>query len=355
MKINLSIIVPIYNAEKYLEKLLNSIEEQMNNYTELILINDGSSDNSLEICERHKKNNKNIIVCSIKNSGSGIARNKGIELARGDYLYFPDSDDILCENALENILNIIKENPDYVVFSYYETYRDDNQSKLVRIIDRKLSGDEIRSNYYKYLPKSEICVQGAPWNKLFKREIIEENNVYFSSLKRHQDEAFITNYIGYVNNVILSSKPIYTYYLNSSQDESLKFPKNYFNIRKELRAIFNKNIKTWKSNELALDYIEFSFILSLKRMFMLCYSPKWNMNHKEIDDYITNILDDKIVKESVIHVKQNKKRLFKILSNISIAKKVYYNLYLNLIYKKNRFAIKILAKNLFILKSKGNK
>ncbi len=352
MKKKLSIIVPIYNAGKYLSNLLNSIIKQINKDIEIILIDDGSTDDSLQICNDYGKKCSNIIVKSIKNSGSGIARNTGIKMANGEYLFFPDSDDLVCDNAINVIMESIKEKPDYVVYSYYQQYRDDEKSQLIKLEDDQLNGEQLRKDYTQCLiPSSKIYLQGAPWNKVFKKSIIDDNNLEFPQLKRHQDDVFIINYISYANKIKIVSEPIYIYYQNMSFDESLKFPKNYFEIRKNVYYIFKENLEKWNSTLLSKKYVAFTYALSLKRMFMLTYSEKWKMDSRERNDYFKKILNDVSVNEIIEMLDNSLNDILLSIPKISNKKKILYKFYLNALSKKRIRMLKIIS---FILYRFGN-
>jgi len=106
----ISIIVPIYNVEIYLEKCLNSIINQTYKNIEILLINDGSSDNSLRICKKYQKKDKRIVLINKKNGGLSSARNAGIDKASGNYLLFIDSDDYIEIDMIEKLYNNIKSN-----------------------------------------------------------------------------------------------------------------------------------------------------------------------------------------------------------------------------------------------------
>ena len=332
--------------------MLNSITSQMTENIELILVNDGSTDDSLTICKEYQKKYKNVIVESIQNSGSGIARNKGIEIAKGEYLYFPDSDDLLCEGSIKIVLESILDNPDYIVYSYYQSYRNNNINQLIKLKDTTLNANDIRKNYEKCLiPSSDVYLQGAPWNKVFKKEIIEKNSLKFPTLKRHQDDAFIISYVGYVDKIKIVSKPIYIYFQNLSYDESLKFPKNYFEIRKQLYNIFIENLNKWNSSELSKNYVAFSFALCLKRIFMLTYSDKWEFTLKQRKEYFNKILEDETINKVLESLKCSYEDVINIIPKLSKKKKILYKLYIKILLKKRKRTLKILT---FLLYKLGN-
>ena len=119
LNVDISVIMPVYNAQKYLEESLNSILCQTFDDFELIIIDDGSTDNSYEICERYKEKDERIIVIHQINQGPSVARNIGIKKAIGKYIVFCDSDDILDKNALSLLYNAMeKYNADLAICGY---------------------------------------------------------------------------------------------------------------------------------------------------------------------------------------------------------------------------------------------
>ena len=336
--IKYSIIIPVYNAELYLKETLNSILKQ--NYTnyEVILVNDGSTDNSLDICNEYALKNNNFKVINIENSGAGIARNRGIEEAKGEFLFFPDSDDILTDDALENIDEVINsKKADLYVFAFYKAYRDQEKLILQKYEDNFLDSDDVRRHYEKYTESNGIYIQGAPWNKIFRRDIVLKNKVWFPNLKRHQDEAFIVRYMAYTKNVLISSKPIYIYYLNRLYEESLKFPKNYYEIKKELYNIFMDVTKNWSEENNIELYLKYNFVMTCNRFFELIFSKKWNFNKKEKIDYIKNVLNDKLMADNIIYVLKHEKEVIKMLKekHFSNSKIKQFINYIKMLNKKN--------------------
>lgn len=348
--IKLSIVVPIYNAEEFLPTFMNSVVEQINDNVELILVDDGSTDDSLKIIQRYKKEHPNIFVKTIKNQGSGVARNNGIEMARGEYIYFADADDIIYDSAVKDIISEIEGNYDFIVFSYTQSLRDGSKMEKQIMSRITLDGEVVRKSYYKYMYLSDHYLQGAPWNKIFKRELLIENNVRFPSLRRGQDVAFVISYTSYVKTIQLSPKIIYHYYLNTPKDESLKFPKDYFDIRKSLFNIFDYHLKSWDSSSEYIVLQDFNFIISLSTALMLIYTENWEMNKYERDLFIKEIIEDKLVVERVSYLKNNIQEVFDFF-NMNIIRKLYYKLFIDLIYNKNIVLLKIFAKIRFYRRS----
>ena len=130
----LSIILPTYNMEKYLERCLDSVINQDIKKTdyEIIIINDESTDNSLQIAQKYALKHRNIIIHSKKNGGLGAARNTGLEIAKGEYIYFLDTDDYITENSLSSIIKIVKDHELEILtfISSMTTHDDLNESSL---------------------------------------------------------------------------------------------------------------------------------------------------------------------------------------------------------------------------------
>ncbi|UYI80111.1 MAG: glycosyltransferase [Fusobacterium varium] len=171
-----SVIVPVYNVEKYIGKCIRSIMEQTLEEIEIIVINDGSPDRSLEIVNRLMKEDQRIKVITKKNGGLSSARNIGIKIATGKYIQHIDGDDWIEENYLKNMYEFAeKENLDIVISDYYEDYSNGK----IKIKRGKEKSEKIIFNSKEYL-KDFFYDGDAPamWNKLFKTSLYKENNIF---------------------------------------------------------------------------------------------------------------------------------------------------------------------------------
>ena len=178
----ISIIVPIYNSEKFLDKCINSIINQTYNNIEIILVNDGSTDNSLNICKKFSKLDNRICLINKENGGVSSARNKGLELVSGDYVGFVDSDDYVSLDMYEKLLRaILKSNADIAECGYYTV------NPIYEITDIvSLNNDEVHGNYacsYNYLVKSNTTNFNV--NKLYKSSIFKK--LRYPNLKYSED------------------------------------------------------------------------------------------------------------------------------------------------------------------------
>lgn len=218
----------MYNGEKYIENTITKLLSQTRPFHELIIVDDGSTDNSFKICKQYAEKNKNIKLIHTENRGSGPARTTGVLNSTGDYLYFPDADDDLAYNLIETVQFYLEKNPaDLLVFGYATIYPDGEKEEK-RYTIYSIDGSSARKDYSRFCSmEAEYGIQGAPWNKVFKRSIITDNNVVFPALRRHQDEAFISSYVNFIETIRFIPDVLYTYYANDPNLEWCKFPADY--------------------------------------------------------------------------------------------------------------------------------
>ena len=180
--IDISIIVPIYNAEKYLKKCLDSLINQTKKELEFILVNDGSTDNSEKIIKSY--NDKRIKYYKNKNQGIGKTRNFGIDKAVGKYLMFTDSDDYLEKDTCEKLYQKAnKDNLDLVVCNFYREKEDGTKTEEQLI--------SFKNTTLKETPKLLKEINASPWNKLYKTSLIKNNKIYFHETLKYEDTPFV--------------------------------------------------------------------------------------------------------------------------------------------------------------------
>ena len=206
----ISIIIPVFNSEKYLNKCIKSITSQTYRKLEIILVNDGSTDKSGEICDFWSVQDDRIITVHQNNSGVSTARNKGIDIASGDYITFIDSDDYVANNYIEIMVNeLIKCNYDLVMCSFidrYEYWKNDVEHKLDEKRLHELSGD-IRKDYHKLFP-----LPIYPVLKLYRTSIIKHNKIKFpETFTDAEDQVFNFSYFNHIKTYKYINKPLYYY------------------------------------------------------------------------------------------------------------------------------------------------
>lgn len=213
--LKISVIVPVYKAEQYVGECIESILVQTYTNLELILVDDGSPDNSGIICDQYAKTDSRIKVFHQKNGGVSSARNYGIEHATGEWLCFVDSDDTVDSNYIEYLAKGFNYSSDVdLVIAGYRNV--DEKSSLLSI--RKFDEREYSTDIASLLSKSELNnTINSPVCKLFKKEIIIKNNIkYNSSLSYGEDHIFVLEYAQYVRAIYLSNKVVYNYFHRSN-------------------------------------------------------------------------------------------------------------------------------------------
>lgn len=221
----ISIIIPIYNKKSYLEKAVMSVFRQTFNDFELLLIDDGSTDGSSELCDNLSKKDSRIKVFHTENHGVSAARNFGIKKATGRYISFIDADDNIDKTFLEKLYNVIQKNDaELAVSGYYEV---NNGRRIIHNIKNYNSGNEV----FEYLRNDMLCIL---WNKLFVREKI--SHLFDERISTCEDSIFVTQY--YLDNrpkIAVVNEALYRYSVHNS-GLTATFQKTSFDgIRKLLR------------------------------------------------------------------------------------------------------------------------
>lgn len=212
-KINLSIIIPVYNVENYLSDCIESIISQINDECEVILVNDGSTDLSGKICEGYA-NNQNIILINQENKGLSAARNSGIKIAKGKYIMFVDSDDFLTDQSINLILNKITQSEADFILIRSKSFIDGKKEFAENQIDYdkyKIGNSPIEA--FKILDENDKFWFAA-WLIIIKKEYLILNNLFFESGIYHEDELWVPIVFIKANSFEYINKCLYCYRLN---------------------------------------------------------------------------------------------------------------------------------------------
>lgn len=256
-----SIIVPIYKTEIFLPQCIDSILNQSFKDFELILVNDGSPDDSGSICDEYQKKDKRISVIHKENGGVSDARNRGILAATGKYIWFIDSDDYMVESALANISNIINKYKyvDIITCPHIDKYINKND-ELILITDKQIIAE--KKEYTKIL-FSKNSSYWAPWKNIFNNMIIKENKLLFSTnLNCSEDCDFFMKFFEYAKKFIIHNKPGIYYRIdregsitNSMKkkdiiDQLITYSSYYYKFN-TLDKNYDKQIKRFFANKFA--------------------------------------------------------------------------------------------------------
>ena len=275
-----SVIIPVYKAEYFLDKCVNSIINQTYENLEIILVDDGSPDNSPKMCDEWAKKDKRIKVIHKENGGASSARNKGLEDCTGDYIYFCDSDDFIEINCIEKLVDKIKDN-DVVIMGYNKVNGDK--------ITAKVYNDKLSQNEF----ISEIIHEwdfGLLWNKLYKKEFIKSK--FNEKFKIREDLLFNSEYFKNVKKIGLINEPLYNYIDNPNS------------LTKGAKTIPFEQLKTIHLNMLELlNQIDESIVphqnaTYLKSFINILKPFVYSKLKKEDKELVFNYLEDDTIKES---------------------------------------------------------
>lgn len=249
-----SIIIPVYNAEKYLKKCIDSVLSQTLKEIEIILVDDGSIDDSTNILNDYAKNHKNIKVIHQQNSGPAIARNAGMEIATGEYIGFIDSDDYVSSDMYETLYNAATINNVDIVISDYYTVKKDN---IIPSAHFKFPSNQViaKDDILKLITNAnESRILWFGWKGIYKRNIIQSQKIIYPLLKLGEETVFLLDCFLSANSMYYIDKPFYYYEQTPNSLTRIKHKKNLLSQLEGLyfakKEIYLKHNYTLYNNDL---------------------------------------------------------------------------------------------------------
>ncbi len=292
----ISIIIPFYNVEKYIERCIKSIltQNETKDY-EIILVDDGSEDNSYNNIKSYIDDNFVKYVAEV-NSGLGQARNYGLKFARGDYIWFVDSDDTLPPKAIDLAISLIESNVEMIIFNYTPINEIDEELGIGCCVlkDEKkyfLTDDE---------KKEMLIYPPMSWNRIVKRSIYFDNNIFFPDRKvRYEDLPTTNKLLYYAKNVIITNLQLYNYRI---RDNSIMHDRN---IQGNLDLIyeFDSIISFYSEQKIMKEYEPYIKVMLLKHIVLDGIS---RVNHIDKNSEIQHILINYVCKHIKIDAKCGK-------------------------------------------------
>jgi glycosyltransferase involved in cell wall biosynthesis len=312
----ISIILPCYNVENYLARSIESALAQSYSDFELLVIIDGSPDNSKSIAENFIKIDNRIQVFEKENGGLSDARNYGLERAKGEFIYFMDSDDWIEPNLLEDNLKIIEdENLDLVIFGYIQD-------------DENTEGEVIRST--NVLPKVTKYVKGEKnitidthhlgllgyaWNKIYRKSFLEKNNLKFEKGTSLVEDILFNSQVYQATTVLRFNEKGYYHYLNRPITTLIKtFHINSFELKRRKTISLEIFFNEWNvlnKNEL----LSYSIVQGIRYCIHNMFAFKNQLYFKQKVEVIKSMLQDSLTKQYAEHYKPYgfKNKLYKFL------------------------------------------
>ena len=263
--VEVSIVLPIYNVEKYLQRCLESLINQTFSNIEIIALNNGSTDKSLEILNHYAYQDKRILVINNENIGVSKARNIGIKKAKGKYIVFVDSDDWIDANMIETLHEaIIDNNCDLAICTYVREFANHSKEKVFNLPEINIyEGIQVKNELLRKLVgpiQKELAnpeyldALGTVWAKMYKASTLKDNNLKFVDLNEigsGEDTLFNIYVFNEVNKAILLNKPMYHYWRENRNSITSKYITNFIEKRKNYFKYINDFIL---NNDLGDEY-----------------------------------------------------------------------------------------------------
>ena len=292
-----SVIVPVYNVEKYLDRCMQSLLNQTLKDIEIIMVDDESPDNCPKMCDDYAKKDSRVKVIHKKNAGLGLARNSGLEVATGEYVAFVDSDDFTDVDAYRSLYeNAQKRNADVVYAGFLMQHSDNTESECF-VLNKEWKGKEIntflKSLIYDSLPDKEKIWMSV-WNAIYKRKVIENNNIRFLSEREYlsEDVVFHTMLLPLCRKVVCIPKTFYHYCYNGTSLTHCNFKLEKiacnFRLYEKLKETIKKN--NLNSYDEAVD--RENEIINNAKVILKEYADKINGLSSEYEKFIENVKKD---------------------------------------------------------------
>lgn len=324
--VKLSIIIPNYNNERYIKQCIQSVLKQTFTDYEMIIIDDGSCDDSIKIIESTLKGNDKIKLIKQYNQNASVARNRGIDEASGEFMLFLDGDDCLNDKeSLENMVNNIRRND--LLISNYKIINENNV-----VIGQYRINDDMAKNGKDIIEKYAF-VSAVPTNKLYRAEIIHEHNIYFDNVDIGQDLNFYLKYLAVCNKITTIEKYTYNYRINNA-GMTRKPSSNMFDIVKSIDCVRHFYKINHIKNMSIIDAVAF-----------LNYSAQMNkiemFDRKTDKKFIYNYFDYYIKKLKIENKYKKMNAKFQRVTKTYKIKKMFKMIYLSSYYKKFKQFFKV--------------
>ena len=304
-----SVVVPIFNVKKYIDRgLANLFNQQYSNF-EVLLIDDGSTDGSRELCEDWARQKQNVKVFHKENEGAGSARNIGLLNAKGDYVYFFDIDDLIDECLLSYNVEIMeKKQVDLVLFGFKTvSLNRDNYEESIFFQERLItSNEELASIYVDAL----VLVRngnGFVWNKFYRRSFLQDNQICFENQRIQQDEIFNLKVYQHIRHMYISPVLLYHYHIYDTGNTRSRFIIDRFDIYKSVYNAFRELQTQWNIQDTRFDeYLYKRFYNGIGQCLGFnLFHPACSWNLAERKKELHRVMNDTVSKQSIQYMKQN--------------------------------------------------
>ncbi len=313
MKDLISIIVPIYNVEKYLNKCIESIVNQTYENIEIILIDDGSNDNSGIICDEYAKKDNRIIVVHKENGGVSSARNKGLKIAKGEWISFVDADDWIEQIFCQTLLNKVTQEQADIALCGYNRITDNRIEKI------NANNQEVFLNSNEYLVKSLNPQTGFGFchMRLIKKEVLKSIS-FNERIEVGEDALFNIQLSTYIKKAVFLKQPLYNYRINN-QSVVKRYDENYANKYLKSMKIIEEyiwqeyNEENEENIEIKQNYYNFVAYHIMLIIVNYCYHPDNKMCNAQRKNMLKEVINNDLF---IIGLKKSN------YNNISLTRKI---------------------------------
>jgi glycosyltransferase involved in cell wall biosynthesis len=296
-----SVIIPVYNVQNYLKGCLKSVMNQTLTEIEIICVDDGSTDSSGQLLDQFAKIDKRIIVIHRENGGLSIARNTGIEAARGEYLGFVDSDDFIDEEMYEKLYASAKKHDSDVVVTNLHLYLDDTRQILsYRDIVRLYQLE--RESAFAAIEQPDIVKFIGVWDKLYRRSFIEKYHLRNPEKRIYEDALFTFQTLVLASRISVVSEPLYYYRKNTGSAITDKekvndnYKRDFLLNSKEIRAFLTQH---GLYTAFSKAYLEYQFEFALFHQSNIASKPYFFSYFKDMRDMLLDSDYEQIKKSGV--------------------------------------------------------
>ncbi|WP_195929946.1 glycosyltransferase family 2 protein [Clostridium sp. 1001270J_160509_D11] len=244
--IKISVVIPVYNKEMYLDKTLKCILNQSYKNFEVIIVNDGSTDNTKKICDEYAKKDSRISVYHIENGGVSNARNTGLKYATGEYIQFIDADDCINKDVFKTYIEILEKEKYDIIFTSYN--KVDHEDKILKVVDLEYRGLKYKKDILENFVKKQVDTGYYGWisNKLIKTDIVIKNKIKFdTNISLAEDLDFYLDVYRYSDKYYFSEIRSFNY-LQEAQNSSMIL---YDNLDYYIQLLINLKIKYFIDDE----------------------------------------------------------------------------------------------------------
>lgn len=334
-----SIIVPVYNSEEYLEKCIDSIINQTYKNLEIILINDGSKDKSIDICKKYENKDSRIKIIDKKNEGAAATRNLGIDVSKGEYIMFVDSDDYIDKKLVEASIIQNQKNDYDVVISKVELFDDKYIETYCYyendlIVTEKIKEELIKSIFLDNKENKFTHIEG-PVAKLIKKDFITKNNIRFNTkLIYGEDLVFSLEIYTKTSNIFFVNKFLY-FYRKNENSVTHSFDKNMIANLKETQQDIVRILKINNIENKYVDEVYYNRIKQFEKIVRQYFFCKKNeKKYYELKKEFIDFSNSDFVQETIKNIKKEKLHFTRKVIVFCLKKRAFFILK---IYYKIRF------------------